>query len=341
MVALVLAFGCCVVFCLGVSADGYVTLVPDSVSVVTSAGFVKGDTVSYSNTTGNRSFGVSGTSAIPDRSGTLTRVIFDGLDYNFLPGYNYSLTVIVAPWANDGSSSGFGPVYYEPDSICFRMVANTLNFIYKDGSVSNPSVMSNVVWNWVTEPNGRAYLSLSFTCLEGFISGNTMYFEYTDSSIPLSFSKRGTSRIVAYAAVFIDSAYAQGSITGKLDDLTDFNESQQTELGGTVDSAGSDLEAKLGVLSFADQALTDFISVFADDPGPAQLTLPGFKIEVEGEEHEIWADTPYSLASLEDDFGPLLTAVRFGTVVLVYAALISYLGRVLDALLHGSDVKEE
>lgn len=127
----------------------------------------------------------------------------------------------------------------------------------------------------------------------------------------------------------------------KFDQMTDFNESQQTELGGTLDSAGTDLESKLGVLSFADQALTDFISVFSDDPGPAQLTLPGFKIEIDGEQHEVWADTPYSLASLEDDFGPLLTAVRFGLVVLVYAALIGYLGRVLDALLHGSEVKEE
>lgn len=127
----------------------------------------------------------------------------------------------------------------------------------------------------------------------------------------------------------------------KLDSMTDFTDSQQTDLDTSLGAAGTDLEAKLGVLSFADQALTDFISVFSDDPGPAQLTLPGFKIEVDGEQHEVWADTPYSLASLEDDFGPLLTAVRFGLVVLVYAALIGYLGRVLDALLHGSEVKEE
>lgn len=127
----------------------------------------------------------------------------------------------------------------------------------------------------------------------------------------------------------------------KLDSMTDLTDSQQTDLDTSLGAAGTDLESKLGVLSFADQALTDFISVFSDDPGPAQLTLPGFKIEVDGEQHEVWADTPYSLASLEDDFGPLLTAVRFGLVVLVYAALIGYLGRVLDALLHGSEVKEE
>lgn len=195
-------------------------------------------------------------------------------------------------------------------------------------------------------PSYGVYYGLySFTPDVTIDSANTyIYFGYDSSSdiIPPADNAYHSFTFSVGVKDVTDSTETQTrELIDKFDQMTDFSESQQTELGGTVDSAGTDFESKLGVLSFADQALTDFISVFADDPGPAQLTLPGFVIEVDGEQHEVWADTPYSLASLEDDFGPLLTAVRFGLVVLVYAALIGYLGRVLDALLHGSDVKEE
>lgn len=197
----------------------------------------------------------------------------------------------------------------------------------------------------ISDPPDRLDSSRRFTGLFEFTFDVTLhspsfYIGYTGSS------KCFPANTKFYFALGVrdvtDSASRQTDLIGnKLDEITDFSESQQTELGGTVDSTGTDLESKLGVLSFADSVMSDFIGVFADDPGPAQLTLPGYQIEVDGEQYEVWADTPYQLSSLEESFGPLLTAVRFGMVVLVYAALISYLGRVLDALLHGSDVKED
>lgn len=119
----------------------------------------------------------------------------------------------------------------------------------------------------------------------------------------------------------------------KIDDATDFDDQEQSDLTGAVDGASEQINEKLGILSFGDHVLDQFIAIFdsaADSPG---ITLPGFSIEVDGVQHVVWTDQVFDLSTIEDKFGALMTAVHFATSFLVYAALVMYVQKIFGAIM--------
>lgn len=118
----------------------------------------------------------------------------------------------------------------------------------------------------------------------------------------------------------------------KIDDVTDFDDQEQSDLTGAVDGASDQINEKLGILSFGDHVLDQFISIF-DAAGSPGITLPGFSIEVDGVQHVVWTDQVFDLSTIEDKFGPLMTAVHFATSFLVYAALVMYVQKIFGAIM--------
>lgn len=126
----------------------------------------------------------------------------------------------------------------------------------------------------------------------------------------------------------------------KIDDVTDFDETEQGSLSGSVGDTQGQLEEKMGLLTWVGDLLSQFLDLFAD-PGGASLVFPGFSITVDGESYPVWTDTPFDFQTIDDNFHSLLVVVRFSTTVVVYGALVNYLGRVAEAVIHDRPVKEE
>lgn len=120
---------------------------------------------------------------------------------------------------------------------------------------------------------------------------------------------------------------------GKIDDVTDFDEQEQSDLTGAVDGASDQIKDKLGILSFGDHVLDHFFGIFDAVSGSPGITLPGFSIEVDGVQHVVWTDQVFDLSTIEDKFGPLMTAVHFATSFLVYAALVMYVQKIFGAIM--------
>lgn len=119
----------------------------------------------------------------------------------------------------------------------------------------------------------------------------------------------------------------------KIDDVTDFDDQEQSDLTGAVDGASDQINEKLGILSFGDHVLDQFIGIFDAAAGSPGITLPGFSIEVNGVQHVVWTDQVFDLSTIEDKFGPLMTAVHFATSFLVYAALVMYVQKIFGAIM--------
>lgn len=101
--------------------------------------------------------------------------------------------------------------------------------------------------------------------------------------------------------------------------------------------SGTSASDKVSALELADTISSGIFALFDANSLPAsQLTFPAFSIEVGGVTHDVWSDVSFDFSSLEENFGPLINAVRFATVSLCYFALIKYLHKVYEDIFMGS-----
>lgn len=119
----------------------------------------------------------------------------------------------------------------------------------------------------------------------------------------------------------------------KIDDVTDFDEQEQSGMTGQVDSVKGQLDGKLGILSFADTVIGNFIGLFKETSEKPGLVFPGFDIEVDGTSYTVWQDTTFDLSTIDSGFADLMSAVRFATSFLVYAALFMYVQKIFSAIM--------
>lgn len=123
---------------------------------------------------------------------------------------------------------------------------------------------------------------------------------------------------------------------GRYDDFT----SNGSEQGSSaIDSTQTAVSEKIGLLDFAEGVLSDFIGLFSANPGDATLTLPGFKWHDSDTNTDltVWESQTFDFAFVEEHFGPLVSALRVGTVLSVYGALLWYLQSVFDRIFGGGD----
>lgn len=119
----------------------------------------------------------------------------------------------------------------------------------------------------------------------------------------------------------------------KIDDVTDFDEQEQSGMSGQVDDVKGQLDEKLGILSFADTVIGNFIGLFKETSEKPGLVFPGFEIEVDGSSYTVWEDTTFDLSTIDTGFADLMSAVRFATSFLVYAALFMYVQKIFSAIM--------
>lgn len=122
----------------------------------------------------------------------------------------------------------------------------------------------------------------------------------------------------------------------RYDDFTSNGGSQGSD---AIDSTHQAVSGKIGILDFAEGVLSDFIGLFSADPGDATLTLPGFKWHDSDTDTDltVWEPQTFDFAFVEEHFGPLVSALRVGTVLTVYGALLWYLQAVFDRIFGGGD----
>lgn len=122
----------------------------------------------------------------------------------------------------------------------------------------------------------------------------------------------------------------------RYDDFTSNGGSQGPD---AIDSTHQSVSEKIGILDFAEGVLSDFIGLFSADPGDATLTLPGFKWHDSDTDEDltVWEPQTFDFAFVEEHFGPLVAALRVGTVLTVYGALLWYLQAVFDRIFGGGD----
>lgn len=113
------------------------------------------------------------------------------------------------------------------------------------------------------------------------------------------------------------------SINNNYNDLTRPSDSAVDSASGTL-SDTSDVKAATGLFTSIDNLTQGVFNLFSN-PGSTTLTFPGFGMEVDGVSYDVWADTAYNLSDIDDNFGGLLSVVRFASSLLVYLALIRYL----------------
>ena len=109
-------------------------------------------------------------------------------------------------------------------------------------------------------------------------------------------------------------------------------ENENFGVGGLTEET----EEKMGALTFASDTMIGMLDLFdADDVGEAKLTFPSFSIKVQGESYKIWDDIEFDFAILEEHFGVLIEAVRWAMTMLVYVALIQYIGKSYNDIIGG------
>lgn len=113
------------------------------------------------------------------------------------------------------------------------------------------------------------------------------------------------------------------SINNNYNDLTRPSDSAVSSASDSL-SDTSEVESATGLFTAVDNLTQGVFNLFTN-PGSTTLTFPGFGMEVDGVSYNVWEDTTYNLADIDDKFGGLMSVVRFATTLLVYLALIRYL----------------
>lgn len=119
----------------------------------------------------------------------------------------------------------------------------------------------------------------------------------------------------------------------------DFTSNGSEQGSAAIESTEQSVSEKIGTLDFAEGVLSDFIGLFSVNPGDATLTLPGFKWHDSdtGQDLTVWESQTFDFSFVEQHFGPLVSALRFATVLTVYGALLWYLQAVFDRIFGGGD----
>lgn len=140
------------------------------------------------------------------------------------------------------------------------------------------------------------------------------------------------SSIEQTAGHIVDSIQdSTNQIADKLEDQFEMDENE--DFG--VDQIQDQVEQKLGVLNFGSDTLVGFIDLFSSDSvGDTTITFPGFNINVDGVNYNVWNDIEFDLSFLEQNFGILISAVRFVTVLCVWLAVLGYLVKAKDQIIN-------
>ena len=155
------------------------------------------------------------------------------------------------------------------------------------------------------------YQVADFVYSENAVSGNgSVTFQVEEDSYFFMYMRNpANSPQCHYRISNITISNSSGSTTINFNDM----------VTGAVDK----INQKLGVLTFGEQVLTDFLNLFEPNDNTS-LVFPGFTIKVANQNYKVWDDITYDLTDIENNFSFLITTVRTILVILVYLALLKY-----------------
>lgn len=245
-----------------------------------------------------------------------------GEPYNyptFQAGKNYSISIFVS-----GMPDGVQAAFNWPDGVVDK--TGMKSAVFKDG-----------------------YLNFSFNAIKDFSFGDLKYGPNSNLFYFTGFPSGWSGDLQMQTLTVMSNDYDgvedairdqtndmnqnHDETMDKIDDVTDFDDQEQSDLTGAVDGATEQISEKLGILTFGDHVLDQFFAIFDAASSSPGITLPGFSIEVDGEEFVVWTDQVFDLSTIEDKFGALMTAVHFATSFLVYAALVMYVQKIFGAIM--------
>ena len=167
---------------------------------------------------------------------------------------------------------------------------------------------------------------------------------WSDGTFDVGYNPQSWLNIIRLAD---DDSRSEDEIVKAIQDQTaadqsrydDFTSNGSEQGSSAVESTQQSVSEKIGILDFAEGVLSDFIGLFSANPGDATLTLPGFKWHDSDTNTDltVWESQTFDFAFVEQHFGPLVSALRVGTVLAVYGALLWYLQSVFDRIFGGGD----
>lgn len=98
-----------------------------------------------------------------------------------------------------------------------------------------------------------------------------------------------------------------------------------------INDITSEIEDKMGVLSFGSDVMIQFLDMFQNaNVSAAKLTLPGFSISVAGQSYKVWNDQTFNFNQLNNWFPGLMSIIRTMLPVFVWLMVLKYCIKVFE-----------
>lgn len=220
----------------------------------------------------------------------------------------------------------------------------SIRYTYGDWSSSLVLSNSNLIYNSSNFVNNTN----SYTVMWSLENLQNSHIFSTSSQIQLNFgSSISTSGRVGWAFYALD---VTDNTQEQIDSIVTAINNQTTELGGAisdsadqisgtienqfsgepdesfnVDNVISQHNENMGVLSFGSDVMLQFLGLFQSaNVGSATLTLPGFSIEVQDVNYEVWQDHTFDFAQLEEWIPRLIDIIRLFLPAFVWLMVLRY-----------------
>ena len=211
-------------------------------------------------------------------------------------------------------------------SVFFYLTDEQIEYFKTSGDVQCFAVFGTATYSWQSSPSdGYRYAEVW-----GSWPTSVQMWD-TKVVVPAGTGSEGIKEAIENQTSDINQNHQE--TMDKIDDITDFDEQEQSGMTGQVDDVEQQLGEKLGILSFADTVIGNFIGLFKETSEKPGLVFPGFDIEVDGTSYTVWEDTTFDLSTIDTGFAGLMSAVRFATSFLVYAALFMYVQKIFSAIM--------
>lgn len=235
----------------------------------------------------------------------------------------------------------------------FSFAPNRFNVLVYDCDYAKNYVLSDV--NYYHHDLSNAYTGFTLTGkLPELGSTSLGYLEIHDDNggtVPasdmymriqvLQVDKNSTSSDISLLSEKLDdinnSINQQGSniheVVSNLQQTIEDQYSVSEEENFGVEDIVDQVNEKAGVLSFGTDTLVNFLDLFdAANATNTKLTFPGFSMNIQGVNYQVWPDYHYDLSELENQFGALIEVVRWGCVMVVWLAVLNYLVKAYDTI---------
>lgn len=257
----------------------------------------------------------------------------------FKAGYQYQLSINIAG-GSQRSVSGLNGPYMGSDFIAIGTSLNSVKCVAYDFTLILQFSESYAGQDFAVTLMRSSYLrayrgKVGSTSSTAYGYYNPSYIEslsYDTKAVYVSDEQSSDGIIEAIENQTQQEQQQHDETMGKLDDMTSFDDEEQSSMTGDLDGQQQVFEEKLGILSFADQLIEQLLGLFEEDTSARGLVFPAFNLSVGGESYPVWQQQVFDLSSLDTWVGDLMTVVRFATSFLVWAALVAYIQKIFSAL---------